>query len=902
MRRRSCAAFDERCEPDIFAFAKDPLSSYKSKREFGDTPEPSGSTAGKNKHRFVIQRHKAKRAGEHFDLRLENDEGAMTSWSIPKHRMPEGKEKLLAIKTEDHPLEYRTFEGEIPKGEYGAGKVSVHDSGTYDELEHSSSKIVFKLKGKKEKGTYRIFKTDGKRWMIMEHNPGSKADDVEKVVILLRGGEKQPNIQNGIFSGARGRSFDERLNGMEVSFANEPECTGRLSGWFIVTKPLSSHPGLRLQVIPDDGRHSIFASVNQLLLPDNVEISWLPEFEPFAEKKASASRMKAISVRQPWASLIADGGKTIETRTWGTKYRGPLLIVSSAKPKIEPAGFALAIADLVDCRPMTPEDESRAMCESYPSANSWVLDNIRKIEPFRVRGALGLYDVEMPKNPLFVRNAKYIDKIKQDSGNITYVYSDKHIEKRNIDKAKRLRRLNKTMSKLRSQVRKDLASDDKQLRNTALAVAVIDETYSRVGNRNSADEMQHYGLTTWMVKHVSSGSDGMHIRYVGKTGVKQDRKVTGKPAKLIRDLCKGKKKNDTLFAGEGYSVTPKAINAYLSQFGVSAKDIRGLHANSEMVRALKKERKGKLPSDEGEKKKKLKEEFNKALESAADRVGHQAGTLRRQYLIPSLEPDYLGDGKIGSFALDAEDDPPLSAKADWKRKPYWFEPYEEPNAASFREVSHKLQPGQGTFLKPKSEEELLREQGFMDVRQKEEHRSDIKHQPDVEKQKREQEQTMSVPRFADRFGLQDVENLMSRLGGQDIVTTKRKSGGFKALCRFPYVHGGAKYLVVSVIAGPDTYSTPGGASDLYSEVEVSLLDSNGMRGFLPGLKKHYGIPYSYEGVYVALNTQQVRDMMYAIANNEDLGGIRKIRLDEDIDEEDSNYGDDGLPLSAHMEA
>lgn len=107
------------------------------------------------------------------------------------------------------------------------------------------------------------------------------------------------------------------------------------------------------------------------------------------------SQMKALSIRQPWANLIAAGEKTIETRTWATDYRGPILIVSSKSPKIEPAGFALAIADLVDCRPMTRQDELAARCRIYPSAYSWVLQNIRKIHAFPVRGRLGLYDIEV---------------------------------------------------------------------------------------------------------------------------------------------------------------------------------------------------------------------------------------------------------------------------------------------------------------------------------------------------------------------------------------------------------------------------------------------------------------------------------------------------------------------------
>ena len=106
--------------------------------------------------------------------------------------------------------------------------------------------------------------------------------------------------------------------------------------------------------------------------------------------------IKAISVKQPWANLIASGEKTIETRTWATDYRGELLIVSSKTPPIHPAGFGLAIVKLVDCRPMVRRDEMAACCEIYESAFSWVLREIRRIRPFPVRGQLGLYDVELP--------------------------------------------------------------------------------------------------------------------------------------------------------------------------------------------------------------------------------------------------------------------------------------------------------------------------------------------------------------------------------------------------------------------------------------------------------------------------------------------------------------------------
>ena len=94
--------------------------------------------------------------------------------------------------------------------------------------------------------------------------------------------------------------------------------------------------------------------------------------------------------------MIAQGSKTIETRTWPTEYRGDLLIVSCKKPRISglPSGKALCIVKLVDCRPMLVEDQSPARCQWYSGAWAWVLEDIRKIQPFSVRGRLKLYDVK----------------------------------------------------------------------------------------------------------------------------------------------------------------------------------------------------------------------------------------------------------------------------------------------------------------------------------------------------------------------------------------------------------------------------------------------------------------------------------------------------------------------------
>ena len=94
--------------------------------------------------------------------------------------------------------------------------------------------------------------------------------------------------------------------------------------------------------------------------------------------------------------MIAEGAKTIETRTWSTGYRGEILIVSSKEPDIPPAGYALAVATLVDCRPMSVLDEPAAHCRKTPKAIAWVLENGRRIKkPFPVQGELRVFEVNV---------------------------------------------------------------------------------------------------------------------------------------------------------------------------------------------------------------------------------------------------------------------------------------------------------------------------------------------------------------------------------------------------------------------------------------------------------------------------------------------------------------------------
>ena len=152
----------------------DKLSSYRSKRDFEQTPEPAGATGDNDgAARFVVQEHHARRL--HWDLRLERD-GVLVSWAVPKGIPPDPRRNHLAVHTEDHPLEYLEFEGEIPAGSYGAGTMTIWDRGTYQAEKFRSNEVIVTLAGERVHGRYALFQTDGDNWMIHRMDPPEDPD------------------------------------------------------------------------------------------------------------------------------------------------------------------------------------------------------------------------------------------------------------------------------------------------------------------------------------------------------------------------------------------------------------------------------------------------------------------------------------------------------------------------------------------------------------------------------------------------------------------------------------------------------------------------------------------------------------------------------------------------------
>jgi bifunctional non-homologous end joining protein LigD len=138
------------------------LRTYREKRDFSATAEPRGGRRRRAGHSFVVQRHAARRL--HYDFRLELD-GVLKSWAVTKEPSDDPADKRLAVRTEDHPLDYAGFEGAIPKGHYGAGRVKIWDHGEWRPLDDprdglKRGKLSFVLDGRRMKGGWALVRLD----------------------------------------------------------------------------------------------------------------------------------------------------------------------------------------------------------------------------------------------------------------------------------------------------------------------------------------------------------------------------------------------------------------------------------------------------------------------------------------------------------------------------------------------------------------------------------------------------------------------------------------------------------------------------------------------------------------------------------------------------------------------
>lgn len=201
--------------------ARKKLTDYRRKRDFAKTPEPAGGTAARKKAasparrrapklQFVVQKHAASHL--HFDFRLELD-GVMKSWAVPKGPSYDPRVRRLAMEVEDHPIEYNSFEGTIPQGEYGGGTVMLWDRGTYeaeagggveslrDGYERGDLKFV--LHGKRLRGGWvlvRMKRPGRPQWLLIKHRDeyaGSDRDVVDEETTSVTTGRTMEEIAAG---------------------------------------------------------------------------------------------------------------------------------------------------------------------------------------------------------------------------------------------------------------------------------------------------------------------------------------------------------------------------------------------------------------------------------------------------------------------------------------------------------------------------------------------------------------------------------------------------------------------------------------------------------------------------------------------------------------------------------
>jgi bifunctional non-homologous end joining protein LigD len=215
------------------------LTLYKKKRSFNQTPEPEGGKGTSKELRFVIQKHAASRL--HYDFRLEMN-GVLKSWAVPKGPSLNPADKRLAMMVEDHPFDYRNFEGIIPEGNYGAGTVIVWDEGTYEALEAGDKSVQeknllkqlkagslkFKMNGKKLKGEFalvKLKKAEDNAWLLIKHKDkyATETDITKKDKSVVSGFslEKVAKTSNTIYGSNNGKDAKPKTNKAVPSIAKK---------------------------------------------------------------------------------------------------------------------------------------------------------------------------------------------------------------------------------------------------------------------------------------------------------------------------------------------------------------------------------------------------------------------------------------------------------------------------------------------------------------------------------------------------------------------------------------------------------------------------------------------------------------------------------------------------------
>src|SRR3954447_9764197 len=261
---------------------KEQLSEYERKRDFGKTSEPAQSSGRRRRKkkgapRFVVQEHSARRL--HWDLRLEH-EGVAASWAIPNGIAETPDENRKAVHTEDHPLEYLSWEGEIPKGSYGAGTMKVWDSGTYTLEKWEPAKVMVEFHGERLRGRYALFRAGKaeKDWMIHRIAPPDRERDPfpENVVPMLARLSKLPRDDHGWavevkWDGIRAVAYC-RPGRVELQTRNLNEVSSQYPEVKRITRALGAHDAVldgEIVAFDENGRPSFERMQQRMHLTDD---------------------------------------------------------------------------------------------------------------------------------------------------------------------------------------------------------------------------------------------------------------------------------------------------------------------------------------------------------------------------------------------------------------------------------------------------------------------------------------------------------------------------------------------------------------------------------------------------------------------------------------------------------
>jgi bifunctional non-homologous end joining protein LigD len=356
----------------------DGLERYRAKRDFEATPEPAGSTdAPESGLRFVVQEHSAR--AMHWDLRLEH-EGTLASWAIPKGIPADPKRNNLAVRTEDHPLEYLDFHGEIPAGSYGAGTMRIFDRGTYDLHKWREKEVMITFHGERVRGRYVLFGTGGKNWMIHRMDPPEDPDREplpEKIEPMLARTGKLPPDDGWAYEikwdGVRAIGYAEGGR-LRLESRNGNNITPRYPELRELGRALGTHEAIldgEVVAFDENGRPSFQRLQRRMHLTSEGQVRRLSQSEPVVYMIFDLLWLDGHSLlAEPYETRRA---KLAELELAGPTWQAPAHHVGDGAALLaasEAQGLEGIVAKRLDC-PYTPGRRS----------NGWVkVKNVRNTD------------------------------------------------------------------------------------------------------------------------------------------------------------------------------------------------------------------------------------------------------------------------------------------------------------------------------------------------------------------------------------------------------------------------------------------------------------------------------------------------------------------------------------------